>query len=78
MRTDGSRTILACSRGPQLAAAIRSVVPPELALVRWSAEADLESNWQCCQPWPWVIVGAGAPPPALADFARFHPVVVRW
>lgn len=79
MRRDVVRTLLVVAEQPYLWAAVRDLVPPELALVRHARPADLASAWQQADPWPWLVVGgAGEVPIDLKELAKELPVPVWW
>lgn len=63
---------------PQLAAAVREQVAPQLSLVRWLAPSSLDVEWPRIRPWPWVVVGTGPVPEVLSREERLRPLVVSW
>jgi hypothetical protein len=75
---DGARTIITIGSEPRLAAAVRERVPLEVALVRWATWEGLPEVWARAAPWPWIVVGTGAPRPELEERRRETAVVVVW
>jgi hypothetical protein len=64
---------------PQLWAAIRDRVDPELALVRSARPASLAEVWDRADPWPWLVVGASeAVPERLPALVAGRPIPVLW
>ncbi len=64
---------------PQLWAAIRDRVDPELALVRSARPAALDQVWARADPWPWLVVGASdAVPERLPALVAGRPIPVLW
>ena len=64
---------------PQLWAAIRDRLDPELALVRNARPAQLAEVWSRADPWPWLVVGAAREvPERLAGLVAGRPIPVLW
>jgi hypothetical protein len=72
------RTILVIEEQPYLWAALRQRMDPGMAYVRSATPDEVPRVWRTCQPWPWLLAGATAEAPGLAELIGSRPIPVHW
>jgi hypothetical protein len=78
MGPDSCRTILVLSDRPYLSAVLRDHIDPQVGLLRWVQPDQIGAGWRRSRPYPWIVVGAGSPPPDLPGLVARQPILVVW